>query len=132
VIVVDSSVWIDFFNGAETPEVDRLDELLGEEPILVGDLILAEVLQGFRHDADYRAAHRALRGFHVVGMVDPDLAVRSADNYRSLRKRGVTVRKTIDSLIATFCIENDHPLLFSDWDFQPYVEHLGLTVASRN
>jgi hypothetical protein len=129
VIVVDSGVWIDFFNGAASPEVDLVDRLLGQQPLLVGDLILTEVLQGFRHDADFRAAHRAMLSFQVVAMVGPEIAVRAAENYRGLRRHGITVRKTIDSLIATFCIENDHALLFSDRDFQPYVDHLGLRSA---
>ena len=130
-IVVDSSVWIDYFNGTETAESNRLDRLLGTELILVGDLILTEVLQGFRRDTDYRAARAAMRVFPVETMVGPGRAVRATDHYRLLRSRGITVRKTIDVLIATFCIDNAHALLFSDRDFEPLVEHLGLRAAKH-
>lgn len=128
-MVVDSGVWIDFFDGAQTPEVDRLDHALGEQRIVVGDLILAEVLQGFRREDDFRAAHEALRQFDVVSMVGPLLALQAAQNYRRLRQCGVTVGNTIDVLIATFCIDNAQPLLFSDRDLQPFVDHLGLQSA---
>lgn len=128
-IVVDSSVWIDYFNGVDSATSGRLDQLLGSQPILVGDLILTEVLQGFRRDADYRAAREAMSTFPVEAMVGPARAVRAADNYRLLRSRGVTVRKTIDVLIGTFCLEDAHQLLFSDRDFEPLVEHLGLQTA---
>jgi predicted nucleic acid-binding protein len=97
-------------------------------PILIGDLILAEVLQGFRHDPDFEKVRRALGRFIQESMVTPELAVQSARNYRFLRQKGVTVRKTIDSLIATFCIENDHQLLHNDSDFDGYEEYLGLRV----
>jgi predicted nucleic acid-binding protein len=129
VIVVDSSVWIDYFNGVNNAMTDHLDQLLGAEPILVGDLILTEVLQGFRRDADHRAAREAMTVFPVESMVGPARAVRAADNYRLLRSRGVTVRKTIDVLIGTFCLEDSHQLLFNDHDFEPLVEHLGLQRA---
>lgn len=128
-IVVDSSVWIDYFNGVDNATSSRLDQLLGTQPILVGDLILTEVLQGFRRAADHRAAREALSAFPVESMVGPARAVRAADNYRLLRSRGVTVRKTIDVLIGTFCLEESHQLLFSDRDFEPFVEHLGLLRA---
>lgn len=128
-IVVDSSVWIDYFNATANAASDRLDQMLGSEPILLGDLILAEVLQGFRSDADYRTARAAMAAFPVEPMVGPARAVRAADNYRRLRSRGVTVRKTIDLLIGTFCIENSHALLFTDRDFEPMVTHLGLQAA---
>ncbi|MDN5763650.1 MAG: PIN domain nuclease [Microlunatus sp.] len=128
-IVVDSSVWIDYFNGTDHPAVDRLDALLDRELIVVGDLILTEVLQGFRRDADFRSARDALHGFTQASMVGPQQALRAAENHRTLRRRGCTVRKTIDTLIATYCIDHDHPLLFSDRDFQPFVDHLGLPAA---
>ena len=128
-IVVDSSVWIDYFNGTVTAESDRLDRYLGTQLILVGDLILTEVLQGFRRDADYRSARGALANFPVESIVGPTRALSAADHYRSLRARGVTVRKTIDVTIATFCIEESHALLFSDRDFDPFVAHLGLQPA---
>lgn len=128
-ILVDSSVWIDYFNGVDTAQTARLDELLGAEPLGVGDLMLTEVLQGFRRDADYRAAKRLLTELEVFNMLDTSFAIKSADNFRELRKRGITVRKTVDMIIATFCIEQGHALLFSDRDFLPMVEHLGLAQA---
>jgi predicted nucleic acid-binding protein len=129
VIVVDSSVWIDYFNGTNSAEVERLDQTIGVDLIVVGDVVLAEVLQGFRSDADFAAARSALEAFDIVPMLGYDLAIRTAENYRALRVRGVTVRKTIDMIIGTFCIERGLPLLFSDRDFQPLVDHLGLQVA---
>jgi predicted nucleic acid-binding protein len=129
VLVIDSTVWIDYFNGAETPQAGFLHRVLDKIPILVGDLILAEVLQGFRHEADFETARRALAKFTQAQMVSPALSVQSARNYRFLRQKGVTVRKTIDSLIATYCIENDHELLHNDSDFDGYEKHLGLLVV---
>jgi predicted nucleic acid-binding protein len=129
VIVVDSSVWIDYFHGISSPEVERLDDTIGADLIVVGDLVLSEVLQGFRSDADFETARSALGAFDVVPMLGYDLAIRTAENYRTLRARGVTVRKTIDMIIGTFCIERGLPLLFSDRDFQPLVDHLGLKAV---
>lgn len=129
-IVVDSSVWIDFFNGTRSPATDTLDSLLGVELLVVGDLILAEVLQGFRKDSEYRTALRLLGSLDVVPMLGHANAIRCAENYRSLRKRGVTVTKTIDVIIATYCIEHDMALLFDDADFRPFVKLLGLRVAA--
>ena len=128
-LVVDTSVWIDYFNGVENPQTDFLNTVLDKTPILIGDLILAEVLQGFRHDPDFEKVRRAIGKYMQANMVNPVLAVQSARNYRFLRKKGVTVRKTIDSLIATYCIENDHELLHNDSDFDGYEEHLGLRVV---
>lgn len=128
-VIVDSSVWVDYFNGKSTPQVDRLDQLLTSQPIAVGNLILTEVLQGFRQDADYNTAKGLLTSLTVFDLLEADLAIKSADNFRSLRKQGITVRKTIDVIIATFCIENDHELLFADRDFQPFVQHLSLKSA---
>ncbi len=128
-IIVDSSVWIDYFNGREIPEVATLDRLLEAELLGVGDLILAEVLQGFRQDKDYQTAKRLLTSLTVFEMLGAEMAIKSADNFRDLRKKGITVRKTIDVMIATFCIENGHKLLFSDKDFAPFVEHLGLMAV---
>ena len=125
-ILVDSSVWIDYFNGRATRQTDRLDELLGSDLLLTGDIILAEVLQGFRDDRDFRRAKRALDGLEFRAMLGRDIALKSAANYRALRAQGVTVRKTIDMLIATFCIENGHELLHADRDFDPIERHLGL------
>ena len=128
-IVVDSSVWIDYFNGRDTPQASKLDELLCVELIGIGDIILTEVLQGFRIDADYDTAKQLLTSLTMFNMLDIEVAVKSADNFRILRKQGITIRKTIDVIIATFCIENDHALLFSDKDFMPFVEYLGLNAV---
>jgi predicted nucleic acid-binding protein len=128
-VIVDSSVWIDYFNGRDNPEVAKLDRLLETELLGVGDLILAEVLQGFRQDKDYQTAKRLLTSLTVFEMLGTEMAMKSADNFRDLRKKGITVRKTINVMIATFCIENGHELLFSDKDFTPFVEHLGLMAA---
>ena len=128
-LLVDSSVWVDYFNGRITKETDRLDALLGTEPVAIGDLILVEVLQGFRSDADHATAKRLMTSLTIYDLLGTTLALKTADNYRALRKRGVTVRKTTDAIIATFCIESRIPLLYSDRDFDPFVKHLGLKVA---
>ena len=127
-LVVDTSVWVDYFNGVENPQTDYLDAILDKTPILIGDLILTEVLQGFRHDPDFEKVRRMLARFAQVNIVDATLAVQSARKYRFLRQKGITVRKTIDSLIATYCIENEHELLHNDSDFDGYEKHLGLRV----
>ena len=128
-ILVDSSVWIDYFRGAATPQTERLDALLGQEAVAVGDLILAEVLQGFPRERDFNLARQLLLALEVVPIVDARLAIQAARNYRFLRAQGVTVRKTIDTLIATRCIQDELTLLHSDRDFEPFVAHLGLRVA---
>ena len=128
-LVVDTTVWVDYFNGVENPQTNYLDSILNQTPILIGDLILTEVLQGFRHDPDFEKVRRTLGKFMQVDMVGSALAVQSARNYRFLRKKGITVRKTIDSLIATYCIENDHELLHNDSDFDGYEKYLGLQVV---
>ena len=125
-ILVDSSVWIDFFNGIKSIETNKLDELLGLEEIATGDLILTEVLQGFRNDKDYKIAKDILTSLTVFELLGENLAIKSANNFRKLRKSGITIRKTADVIIATFCIENKMPLLFSDKDFIPFVENLKL------
>ena len=125
-ILVDSSVWIDFFNGTVCAETDKLNEILGLEEIVIGDLILAEVLQGFRSDTDYKAAKNVLTSLTVHGLLGKDMAIKSANNFRKLRKKGITIRKTADVIIATYCIENKIPLLFSDKDFMPFVDNLRL------
>lgn len=125
-IVVDSSVWIDYFNGAANPQTEKLDTLLGAEPLAIGDIILCEVLQGFRSDRDFNTAKAVLLNLTVFDLLGQRNAIASSENFRVLRKKGVTIRKTIDCIIATFCIENNHSLLFSDRDFLPFVEHLGL------
>jgi predicted nucleic acid-binding protein len=128
-LVVDTTVWIDYFNGVENSQTDFLHTVLDKTPILIGDLILTEVLQGFRHDPDFEKVRRTLGKYMQASMVSPALAVQSARNYRFLRQKGVTVRKTVDSLIATYCIENDHELLHNDSDFDGYEKHLGLRVV---
>ena len=129
ITLVDSSVWLDYSNGQVTHETDLLDSLLGTEPVAIGDLILAEVLQGFRNDVDYEAAKGMLASLTIYDLLGASLAIKTADNYRALRKRGITVRKTVDVVIATFCIERRTPLLYSDRDFDPFVKHSGLTKA---
>jgi len=130
VIFVDSSVWIDYFRGVATKETELLDELLGIEPIVIGDLVLAEVLQGFKSDRDFNQAKKLLTSLVMVEMLGQEIAIQSARNFRSLRDRGITVRKTIDTIIATYCIENDLALLHSDRDFDAFVEHLSLRSAA--
>ena len=127
--LIDSSVWVDYFNGVETLATKKLDSLLTLQPICTGDLILAEVLQGFRQDQDYQAAKTLLCSLPIYPMLGVELSLKSAENYRTLRKQGITIRKTIDTMIATFCIENDFLLLHSDKDFQPFQQLLGLNVV---
>lgn len=128
-VLVDTSVWVDFFNGKMNGETEKLDHYLSSTVIVVGDLILAEVLQGFRNDKDYRIAKSLLTELEQVRLCNTDLAIKSAQNYRALRKQGITIRKTIDCLIATYCVETKTPLLFSDRDFDPWVTHLELMAA---
>jgi predicted nucleic acid-binding protein len=126
VIVVDSSVWIDFLNGRNAPHVRRLGVILGLEEIIIGDLMLCEVLQGLGSEQAARDVEALLRRFEIVSMVGDAIAVAGARNFRFLRRRGITIRKTIDLLIGTWCIENRAPLLHNDSDFQPMARHLGL------
>ncbi len=127
-IVVDSSVWIDFFNGKISDNTDFLDKLLGQERIIIGDLILTEVLQGFRKKKDFQVAKSLLDTLDFKPMLGKEVALKSAENYRLLRSKGVTVRKTIDVMIGTFCVINSYPLLHDDHDFDPMEDHLGLQV----
>jgi predicted nucleic acid-binding protein len=129
VILVDTSVWVDHLNDDVTDQVWTLRTLVGREPLLVGDLILCEILQGLRSDKEAALVEQALRRFDVVSLTSPDLAVRAAANYRFLRGNGATIRKTIDLLIGTFCIENRHALLHADRDFEPMQLYLGLRVV---
>jgi len=129
VIVVDSSVWIDYFRGAPTPQCDRLDALLGGEIVATGDIMLAEVLQGFAREGEFNRAMTAMITLTIIDIAGERVALAAARNYRALRRLGVTPRKTIDTLIATRCIEDGHALLYSDRDFEPFVEHLGLVSA---
>jgi predicted nucleic acid-binding protein len=125
-IVVDSSVWIDFLNGRNAPHVKALRAVLGNDEIIVGDLMLCEVLQGLESERAARDVEALLRRFQIVPMVGGAIAVGAASNFRSLRRRGITIRKTIDLLIGTWCIENRRPLLHNDSDFRPMARYLGL------
>ena len=127
--LVDSSVWIDYFGGKATHQTDLLHAALGLEAIAVGDIILCEVLQGYRRQDDFDAARQALLQFPVYPIGGTEIAIKSAEHYRALRRQGITVRKTIDCLIATFVIEQGFKLLHSDRDFDPFEAHLGLRVV---
>ena len=127
-ILVDSSVWVDYFRGTITAQTDKLDSLLGREPLAIGDLILAEVLQGFDSERDFKAAQRLLTTLMIVEIGGREIAIQAARNYRLLRGHGVTVRKTIDTMIATRCIESGFDLLHSDRDFDAFATYLGLSV----
>lgn len=127
-ILVDSSVWIDYFNGNQTAQTDWLDSSLGNTPIVICDLILTEVLQGFQNDKDFKIAKDLLLKIPFMSTGEQALALESAMNYRLLRRKGVTVRKTIDVIIGTFCIHNQLTLLHGDRDFDPMVKYLGLEI----
>jgi predicted nucleic acid-binding protein len=126
VILVDTSVWIDYFNGTGNEYTDKLDAALEQGNVAIGDLIFLEILQGFKSDRDYRRAKTTLGSLDQYEMFGHDMVLKCAENYRALRKKGITIRKTADVIVATFCIENQLPLLFSDRDFDPFVETLGL------
>jgi predicted nucleic acid-binding protein len=128
-ILIDSSVWIDYFRGKQSPQTDRLDALLNEGSAMIGDLMLAEVLQGCDSDRDFRQLREMLGALELVEIGGEAAAVQAAQNFRRLRALGITPRKTIDTLIATRCISDGLPLLFSDRDFEAFVEHLGLVDA---
>lgn len=130
-IFVDSSVWIDYFNGKQTWQTDKLEQFSEEELILIGDIVLVEVLQGFRKNLDFEKARKALNVFSCPNLCGVDIAFKSVNNFRALRKRGITVRKTIDMIIGTFCIENEHVLLHDDRDFEPLSKYLGLKVVHQ-
>jgi predicted nucleic acid-binding protein len=129
-ILVDTSVWIDYFKGVETQESNLLDIALINDEVAIGDLILLEILQGFRSDKDYETAKAHLLALHQFSMLSPKIALKAAENYRILRKKGITIRKTADVIIATFCISNRIPLLFADRDFIPFSKHLKLQTVS--
>ena len=128
-ILVDSSVWIDYFKGTITAQTEKLDSLLGHEPLAIGDLILTEVLQGFADERDFNEARKMLTSLTVVELGGQEIAVQAARNFRTLRNLGVTIRKTIDTVIATRCIESEYDLLHNDRDFDPFAKHLGLRVV---
>ena len=130
-ILVDTSVWIDYFNGVDNQYTDALDLALEEGTVAIGDLIFLEILQGFKNDKDYNRAKVTLESLDQYEMFGHRMALKSAENYRTLRKKGITIRKTIDVIIATFCIENQIPLLFSDRDFILFTENLGLCAVVK-
>ncbi|AFI85531.1 type II toxin-antitoxin system VapC family toxin [Methylophaga nitratireducenticrescens] len=125
-ILVDTSVWIDYFNGVQNQHTDTLDAGIVEGTIAMGDLIFLEILQGIRDDRDYRLTKQTLLTLERLEMFGKGMPEKCAENYRALRKKGITIRKTTDVIIASFCIEQRIPLLFLDRDFIPFVEHLGL------
>lgn len=128
-ILVDTSVWIDYFNGVGNPHTDLLDSSLTEGAVVIGDLIFLEILQGIRSDNDYQKTRQGLLALEQFELFGLDMVQPCADNYRALRKQGITIRKTADVIIATFCMENRLPLLYLDRDFTPFVKHLGLEPA---
>ena len=128
-ILVDSSVWVDYFKGTVTPQTEALDRLLGAEPLAIGDLILTEVLQGFDDERDFNQARKMLTSLIVIELGGQQIAIQAAKNFRALRNLGVKVRKTIDTVIATRCIESGYDLLHDDRDFDPFAKHLGLRVV---
>ena len=129
-ILVDTSVWVDYFRGTITAQTEKLDRLLGREPLAIGDLILAEVLQGFLEERDFNQARKFLTSLSVIELGGEEIAIQAARNFRALRHLGVTVRKTIDTVIATRCIESGYDLLHDDRDFEPFATHLGLRVVA--
>lgn len=128
-IFVDTSVWVDYLNGVTTLEGDRLHDTLGVEPVAIGDLVLTEILQGFETEKDFETARKLVMALTVFNMGGSDIAVQAATHMRRLREKGVTALRTVDAVIATFCIENKIPLLHSHEGFKPYQEHLGLRVV---
>lgn len=128
-IVVDTSVWVDFFRRNDTEGVRKLREIGQRTPLLVGDLILLEVLQGARDDAHAQRIKRELLRLDVVSMLGPDLATAAAARYRRLRSLGITIRKLADLVIGSYCIERGYSLLHADRDFEPMHMHLGLLVV---
>ena len=129
-ILVDTSVWIDYFNGQETKKTSTLDSALIDGTVAIGDIIYLEILQGFRNDNDYNKAKKTLSTLEQYELFGRTMVTKCADNYRALRKKGITIRKTTDIIIATFCIDNKLPLLYSDRDFEPFTEHLNLLSVS--
>jgi hypothetical protein len=127
-ILVDTSVWVDYFNGKKSKQTDQLDYYLSEDRILVGDLILIEILQGFTSDKNYRIAKDFMENLEYVPLLNKELAYECSNNYRLLRKKGLTVRKTIDVVIATYCMAHNIPLLHNDRDFDIFEKYLGLDV----
>jgi predicted nucleic acid-binding protein len=131
VILADTSVWIDYFNGHTSENTEMLDVALDRDTVVIGDIIFLEILQGFRYDNDYRRAKAKLGVLEHYEMLGKTMVTKCAANYRALRRKGITVRKTTDLIIATFCIENKLPLLHADRDFDPFEKHLSLRSASN-
>ena len=127
-ILVDTSVWIDYFNGIENRPTNSLDRLLSEQTVLIGDIILAEILQGFDSDKDFSLAKEALDPLDCVQLGGKDLAIKAASNFRLLRGKGVTIRKTVDMIIGSWCIEHEIELLHNDTDFDRIAWHLPLPI----
>lgn len=127
-ILVDSSVFIDYFNGIKNWHTDELNTLVGNELAVIGDYILAEVLQGFRTDKDFKIAKEIMGSFPCFNVCNEEIAIKSAENFRILRSKGITIRKTVDLIIGTFCIENEIELLHNDRDFEPMGKYLGLKI----
>lgn len=128
-VIVDSSVWIDYFNGVDNKATDCLDRHLGVQPVAAPDLVLTEVLQGFKSERDWRTAKKLFASLPVLNTLGRERALVAAHNFRKLRKKGVTIRKTVDTVIASYCISERLPLLYTDRDFEPFVKHLGLRSA---
>jgi predicted nucleic acid-binding protein len=126
VILVDTSVWIDYLNGVASPQTDLLDSAIIEGTVALGDIIFLEILQGIKNDKEFEKTKRSLSTLEQHQLLGTDLVSKCAENFRFLRKKGLTIRKTTAVIIATFCIENKMPLLFVDRDFKPFVTHLGL------
>jgi hypothetical protein len=131
-ILADTSVWIDYFNGHINAHTDRLDAALFAGTVAIADLIFLEILQGFNNDKDYQQARDRLAKLDQYSIFNRDSVEKCAENFRALRKKGITIRKTNDVIIATYCIEQQLPLLFMDRDFDPFVKHLGLVSACPN
>jgi predicted nucleic acid-binding protein len=129
VILVDTSVWIDYLNGIQSQHTDALDAGIVGGTVAMGDLIFLEILQGIRNDSEYRLTKQTLMTLGRLELFGEGMPEKCAENYRALRKKGITIRKTTDVIIATFCIERRMPLLFNDRDFIPFVDHLGLISA---
>lgn len=128
-ILADTSVWIDYLNGRITPQTDLLDDSLIAGTLAMGDLIFLEILQGIRDDKQFEQVKNKLSLLDQYTMFNPNHVIEYANNYKNLRKKGITIRKTNDVIIASFCIQENMPLLFVDRDFKPFIEHLGLMPA---
>ncbi|MGM0589588.1 MAG: type II toxin-antitoxin system VapC family toxin [Bacteroidota bacterium] len=127
-ILVDTSVWIDYFNGVENKQAENLDRILSEQTVLVGDIILTEILQGFDSQKEFRLAKQALDPLDCVHLGGKSLAIKAASNFRFLRSKGVTIRKTVDMLIGSWCIEHEVELLHNDKDFDQIATQLPLQI----